>query len=97
MSAFLEFLGAIRPADYSISTWLILGATLQCTLVAILPRNIALLPPISLLLFRVLRGYLTAIGKLSNPYASDISHGRQTWQIPTADNSLDSLGSLPRL
>jgi hypothetical protein len=93
MSSFFELLSAFRPADYSISTWLTLGATLQCVLLAILPRNIALLPPIALLLFRMLRGYLTAIGKLSNPFTSNITHGRQTWQIPSADNTLATRGS----
>jgi hypothetical protein len=93
MSAFFKLLSAVRPADYSISTWLFLGATLQCILLAILPRNIALLPPITLLLFRMLRGYLTAIGKLSNQVASNTTHGRQTWQIPSADNTLATTGS----
>ncbi|CBX97419.1 hypothetical protein IAQ61_007165 [Plenodomus lingam] len=70
-------------SDYSISTWLLLGATLQSILVASLPRTISLLPPIVLITYRLLHSYLIAIGRLANPITKDIIHGRQTWQIPT--------------
>jgi hypothetical protein len=93
MAVLPALLRTLRPADYNISTWLIVGATLQCMLVATLPRNIALLPPCALLVFRVLRGYLIANGTIPNPSHADVFHGRRTWQIPTADGSEATSGS----
>lgn len=82
MGAFLTILSKVKPADYTISTWLLVGATLQTTLVALLPRNIALLPPVLLLLYRLVRGYLIATNRLPNPLKDGISLKRTTWQIP---------------
>lgn len=85
MSAFLAIFTLLEPSDYSISTWLFLGATIQCLLVASLPLNISLIPPIAFLTYRMLRGYLIATGHLSNPIYKGVTHGRQTWQIPSTD------------
>lgn len=85
----LAILKAFRPNDYRISTWLLIGATLQCLLITLLPRNISLLPPLAFLIYRFSRGYLIATGRLPNPVASSVTHGRQTWRIPSADDSTD--------
>lgn len=88
ISTILTVLAKVKPADYTISTWLTLGATLQCILVSLLPRNIALLPPILFLLYRLTRGYLIATHRLPNPLEDDIALKRTTWQIPeSADGS----------
>jgi hypothetical protein len=87
---FLQVLSTRQPFEYNISTWLILGATLQCVLVAVLPRNIALLPPCALLIFQIIRGFLVANGTLPNPIAKEVVHGRRTWQIPSADGATTS-------
>lgn len=75
------------PNDYSISTWLLVGASLQCLLVATLPRSISLLPPILLLTYRILHSFLIATGRLPNPLMKDVVPGRQTWQIPASDDT----------
>jgi hypothetical protein len=93
MSALFKILSIIHPSDFTVSTWLLLGATLQCVLVATLPRNIALLPPIALLLYRYVRSYLVATGVLPNPVYKEVTHGRQTWQIPSADSTPAKTGS----
>jgi hypothetical protein len=93
MSKFLEPLRAFRPYDFDVSTWLILGACIQSVLVATLPRNLSLLPPIALLLYRYIRSYLIATGTLSNPLYEHVTHGRQTWQIPSADGSPGTTGA----
>ncbi|KAF2030782.1 hypothetical protein EK21DRAFT_111653 [Setomelanomma holmii] len=81
-------LSIFEASDYTISTWLILGATIQSLLVASLPLNVALLPPITLLLFRFIRGYLIANNILPNSVAKEVILGRQTWQIPSEDNTV---------
>ncbi|KAH9866702.1 hypothetical protein J1614_008395 [Plenodomus biglobosus] len=79
-----KFLNIASPGDYRISTWLLLGATLQSILVATLPRTISLLPPILFLTHRIFYNYLIATGRLPNPLETDIVHGRQTWKIPSS-------------
>lgn len=86
MANFLKIFTIGQTSNYTVSTWLLLGASLQCFLVATLPRNVSLLPPIMFLAYRMLQGYLVAIGRLPNPVAQDVVHGRQTWQTPTKDN-----------
>ncbi len=77
----------LQSNDLDISTWLVLGATIQCLLVVSLPRKISLLPPIAFLAYRIGRSFLIATGWLSNPYSKGVTHGRQTWMIPNADGT----------
>jgi hypothetical protein len=93
MSSIINILSIIHPSDFTVSTWLLLGATLQCVLVATLPRNLALLPPIALLVCRYARSYMVATGILPNPVYKEVTHGRQTWQIPSADSTPAKTGS----
>lgn len=82
-----KILSIAFPDDYSISTWLLLGASLQCLLVATLPRNVSLLPPVVMLAYRIVTGFLVATGRLPNALTKDVVHGRQTWQIPVSDDT----------
>ncbi|KAH7374308.1 hypothetical protein BKA66DRAFT_468226 [Pyrenochaeta sp. MPI-SDFR-AT-0127] len=93
MSAFLKIFSIVRSSDYTISTWLLLGASIQCLLFASLPLNISLFPPIAFLTYRILRGYLIATGRLSNPLYDGVTHGRQTWRMPPSDGSSASTES----
>ncbi|KAH7063817.1 hypothetical protein BKA63DRAFT_526244 [Paraphoma chrysanthemicola] len=100
MSAVLQIFSAFLPTDYTVSTWLLLGATIQSLLVALLPLRVALLPlrvallpPVMLLAFRFIRGFLIANGTLPNDVAKEVTHGAQTWQIPSEDKSLTNKGA----
>ncbi|KAH7076194.1 hypothetical protein FB567DRAFT_632464 [Paraphoma chrysanthemicola] len=93
MSTVLDIFSAFLPTDYTVSTWLLLGATIQSLLVALLPLKVALLPPVMLLTFRFIRGFLIANGTLPNHIAKEVTHGRQTWQIPSEDKTLATKGS----
>jgi hypothetical protein len=75
------------PVDYRISTWLLLGATAQTLLFLALPRNVAALPPLALLLFRIIRGQLQATGYLRNPVAEGVAYGLKTAQYPEPDGT----------
>lgn len=75
------------PFDYTISTWLLLGATLQTLLFLALPKNVAALPPVALLLFRIIRGHLQAAGYLRNPVYEGVVRGLKTAQYPNPDGT----------
>jgi hypothetical protein len=93
MSGFIALFKSFTSTDFTFTTWLILGATIQCFLVATLPRNLSYFPPIALLLYRYIRSYLIATGTLPNPAYNEVTHGRQTWQIPSADGTIGSAGA----
>lgn len=77
----------IQSSDYTITTWLLLGATLQCLLSTFLPRNISLLPAIALLGFRITRGYLIATGICHNPMMEGVNLRYTTTQFPDPEDS----------
>ena len=78
----------VQVSDYSITTWLLLGAIFQCLLSSLLPRNIALLPSIIAFSFRFAKGYFIATGRLSNPLFSGVNFDRTTAQFPAANGTL---------
>ncbi|KAF2477632.1 uncharacterized protein BDR25DRAFT_274927 [Lindgomyces ingoldianus] len=80
----------IQATDLSISTWLLLGASAQCLLLTFLPRNIAVLPAIIFFLYRIIRTFLVASGRLPNPLAEGVIYGRTTAQFPSSDGSITS-------
>lgn len=88
MLPIFRVLKIVQVSDYSITTWLLLGAILQCLLSSLLPRNIALLPSIIAFSFRFAKGYLVATGRLSNPLFSGVNFDRTTAQFPAADGTL---------
>lgn len=85
MSTFLTIMRSFKTVDYSVSTWLNLGATIQCVLITPLPRKVALLPTCALLVFRIFRGYLIATKVITSPIANEVDRRRSTWQIPPAN------------
>lgn len=88
-----QALNIFQPNDFTVSTWLLVGAVVQGSFMALVPRNVALLPAVLFLLYRITKAYLTANGFLHNLVQDEIVHGRQTWQIPSADGSVAKSGS----
>lgn len=78
----------IQVTDYTISTWLLLGASLQCLLLIILPKTLALIPPFALLFYRIFIGYLRSTGHIHNPLMDGVMDGMTTAQYPAADGTL---------
>ena len=74
--------------NFTISTWLLVGATLQCTLSYMLPRNVALLPAVVLLLSRLISGALVTKGFLRNSYLDGAIMGRWTASRLNEDGSV---------
>jgi hypothetical protein len=91
MAPVSKALKALTPKDYT--TWLVLGAAIQYLLVTSLPRNVALLPPAALLVFSMLRSYFITTVSKPKWVSSDVTLGRQTWQIPVADGTQATKGS----
>ena len=65
----------------TLSTWLLLGASLQALLGFILPPRIAILPALLLLLVRFVPGALIAKSVLPNPYLQNAKLGRWSSSI----------------
>lgn len=74
--------------NFTISTWLIVGATLQSVLCLTLPRNVALLPAVILLLSRLVNGALVTKGFLRNKYLDGVYMGRWTASRLNDDGSV---------
>lgn len=74
--------------NFTISTWLLVGATLQCTLSLMLPRNVALLPAVILLVSRLISGALVTKGFLRNSYLDGAIMGRWTASRLNEDGSV---------
>lgn len=75
--------------NFTVSTWLIIGATLQSVFYLTLPRNVALLPAVILLLSRVVNGALVTKGFRRNKYLDGAYMGR--WTAPRLNDD----GSVP--
>ncbi|KAF2106888.1 hypothetical protein BDV96DRAFT_617097 [Lophiotrema nucula] len=80
---------SIHNTDFSIQTWLLLGASLQTLLLLCLPRNFALLLPISVLLCRFLQLQLRVAGIFPNPEAEEVIYDRITAQYPDSVEKAD--------
>lgn len=71
----------------SISSWLALGALLQCILFLLPIRTYLIaLPTISLLLYRMTLTLLQSFGYLENPYAAGILPGNTTVIFPSSQS-----------
>lgn len=86
-SRLLKLHKIIQVSDYTITTWVLLGATVQCLLTLLLPTRLALFPPILLLIHRILRGYLAATGYIPNLLSVGVNYSRTTVQIPSPSGS----------
>lgn len=80
---------ALLRANFAITTWLLMGATLQSVLVLVLPTRVALLPAVSLLLLHALNTALVQAGWVRNPYLAVTRPGK--WTAPI----LEQNGSVP--
>ena len=87
-ATFLERLDLFQPTDYPVSTWLLIGASLQCLLIATVPRNVALFPAVILFSYHLIKAYLQASSRPHNPVAEGIIYDRTTTQFPAADGTL---------
>lgn len=74
--------------NFNLSTWLIAGATLQSILSFFLPRNVALLPAVILLISRLISGALTTKGFLRNKNLDGAFMGRWTASMLNEDGSV---------
>ncbi|ORY10725.1 hypothetical protein BCR34DRAFT_601859 [Clohesyomyces aquaticus] len=83
-----RILGMARSADFRISSWLLLGATLQGLTLVLLPKRIALLPPLFILLYRIILAFLIASGRLPNELDEGVIHVKTSSQFPAADGTL---------
>ena len=83
-----SFLAFIRDS-LSLTTWLLLGAWLQCVLFFMIPSRITLLPSTILLLMRVVQTCLVHFGLVRNKRLDGIpGRTKVTAQIPNADGSV---------
>ncbi|KAK8062474.1 hypothetical protein PG997_014571 [Apiospora hydei] len=74
--------------NFTISTWLAMGALVQCLLAVCLPLRFALLPAPTLLLCRLLKTLLMTAGLVKNDLADGVIRGKWTAQIPGPDGAL---------
>lgn len=73
--------------DFRMSTWLLIGAALQCLLSLSLPTHVALLPALFVLGARAVTFVLISHGTIRNPSFDRVHIGRATAQIPHEDGS----------
>lgn len=72
----------------TISSWLLLGASVQCSLVAIFGARIWIVGlPILVLVLRFVRAVLQVYGVLHNPHMDHVISGRTTCHFPSPDGS----------
>lgn len=74
--------------QFNISTWLLMGASLQCGLVAIFGARIWIVGlPVLVLGLRFIKTLLQAQGLLKNPYMEGVVRGATTCHFPEKDGS----------
>lgn len=73
--------------NFNLSTWLIVGASLQSILSFLLPRNVALLPALVLLISRLIHGALVTKGLVRNTNVDGAFMGRWTAAMLNEDGS----------
>ena len=90
----MPFLPKIDPTivslirdDLRLTTWLLLGASLQSLLVYFLPTRIAFLPAVSLLSYRVITTALITGGLIHHTSQDPVLYGRFTAQIPETNSA----------
>jgi hypothetical protein len=72
--------------NFTISTWLLIGASLQCALLALPIRpSYALLPALSLLGYRFVHWLLQCFGLVKYPYADGIVKGKSAAVFPDTE------------
>ncbi|KAK7911927.1 hypothetical protein PG985_014408 [Apiospora marii] len=74
--------------SFTISTWLAMGAAVQCLLAACLPLQFALLPAPALLLCRLVKTALMSAGLIEHGLDEGVIRGKYTAQVPGPDGAL---------
>jgi hypothetical protein len=69
--------------NFTITTWLALGAFLQCLAAFLVPPVYAAVPTVFLLSYRFLRTILMQYGIVQNPLMNGVHMGKFTAQIPS--------------
>ncbi|CDU26469.1 uncharacterized protein SPSC_06663 [Sporisorium scitamineum] len=82
----VTFQALIRD-QVTISTWLLMGASLQCVLVSIFGARLIFGLPVLVLGLRLVKTILQAKGLLKNPYMEGVIPGRTTCHFPNKDGS----------
>jgi hypothetical protein len=88
-SAFLSTISDrhIVRDNFTISTWLLLGASLQCLLLALpLRPSYAVLPALLLLGYRFINGLLMCFGTINHPYADGVIPSKTVTVYPESAN-----------
>ncbi|SPO24610.1 uncharacterized protein UTRI_03879 [Ustilago trichophora] len=76
--------------NFTISTWLLLGASLQCGLVWVFGARLWIVSlPVLVLGMRCIKTILQAAGVLKNPYMEGVVPGRTTCHFPDKDGSYE--------
>ena len=73
--------------DLRMSTWLLIGASLQCVLCLVLPVYVASVPTLLIIAGRAIQSALIIQGVLRDPSLDRVVKGRFTAQIPFDDGS----------
>jgi hypothetical protein len=74
--------------DLRMTTWLLIGASLQAALLVVLPPARAILPTVVLLGFRIAKSLLIQQGLLRDKSLDNVRLGKYSTQIPRADGTL---------
>ena len=70
--------------NFTLSTWLLLGACMQSLLIFLLPSRLALAPAFLIILYRLLDTSLMTMGLRKNRYIEESIPGKFSAQIPDA-------------
>ncbi|ETS62241.1 hypothetical protein PaG_03818 [Moesziomyces aphidis] len=77
---------ALLRDNFTITTWLLMGASLQCAVVAIFGASLWVVAlPVGVLALRVLRALLQTAGALPNPQMEGVIRGRTMCHFPDDD------------
>ena len=82
---------AIIRNNFSLSTWLLLGAFIQSLIFAILPPRVAVLPPVCLLTLILAKNLLITGGYLKNPYLAAAYRGKATAPLQEDEDGGDKI------
>lgn len=78
---------AIIRNNFSLSTWLLLGALIQSLIFTILPPRVAVLPPVCLSTLILAKNLLITGGYLKNPYLAAAYRGKATVPLQEDEDS----------
>lgn len=76
--------------DFRLTTWLLIGASLQSVLLLVLSRNLAILVTAFVLGSRMVAGVFRTYGYLHDPSTEGVRYGNHTVRFPNEDGSIPS-------